>query len=70
METKMAVEDDPAWNEWSKAFDELRKAWERFLVHQHLPNTHPDKREAWSAMQHAQTKLNRAVNKIEPAFKG
>jgi hypothetical protein len=44
----MAVEDDPAWERWSKAYDKLAIAKQRFAD---LPDGHPDKKAAWGAVQ-------------------
>lgn len=65
---RMAVENDPAWPRWSKAFDRAVEAGEAVRALSHLPDNHPDKARAWGAMKIAQAELNTAANEIEPKF--
>jgi len=62
----MAVEDDPAWKEWSVAFDNLGEANERLAELRHLPETDDTRRQAWVAVKAACVTLDAAASKIEP----
>ncbi|QOZ76704.1 hypothetical protein XH83_15335 [Bradyrhizobium sp. CCBAU 53351] len=63
----MTVEDDPAWAEYSKCYDNHREAMEYYRS---LPENHPDKGAAYAAVLLAQGALNAAGNKIAPEYKG
>ncbi|MBR0855506.1 hypothetical protein [Bradyrhizobium liaoningense] len=62
----MAVEHDPAWEEYSKCYDRLQIAVERMRS---LPDNHPDKNAARAEVILARSALNAAGNKIEPKYR-
>jgi hypothetical protein len=63
----MAVEDDPAWDRYSKAIDRLVVAKDRYNS---LPDGHPDKDAARAEVLLAQGEVNAAAREIEPKYHG
>jgi hypothetical protein len=63
----MAVEDDPAFDRFSKALDRLVKARDHFIS---LPKAHPDKGAAKAAVLISQGELSAAAREIEPKYTG
>ena len=63
----MAVDDDPAFEQWSKAVDKLVEANDRFKS---LPKDHSDKKAAWEAVRQAMLALAEAGKEIDPKFRG
>lgn len=61
----MAVEDDPAWAEWSAAHDAYVRAYDAFVA---LSANDPQKAQAWAVVRFAERALEAAANKIDPRF--
>jgi hypothetical protein len=60
----MAVQDDPAWKEWSKAYDQFQVALNLFAEVRNLPENHVNRQAAAQALGLALVALNVAAAKI------
>jgi hypothetical protein len=62
----MPIEDDPAYERYSKAIDQLRLAYDEFRAH---AEGHPNKKAAWGTVKLAMDAVAAAANEIEPKYK-
>ncbi len=63
----MAVEDDPAFEKWSRAVDNLVAANDHLRL---FPENHPGRQAAWDAVRQAALALAEAGKEIDSKFRG
>ena len=66
-DTEMAVENDPAFEKWSRAVDNFVAANDHLKS---IPENNPGRQAAWDAVRQAALALAEAGKEIDPKFRG
>ena len=62
----MSIEDEPAWDRWCRALDELTTTAEELRGLRHLSDNHPHKSLTWVKVKSAQIELAAAWDALNP----